>query len=711
MITESMNHLKQISNTLTSKKMNKKQTLLPIIILMFMFINTILLTSCLKRQEPVQLELYSSPWRFITENTPLSTLTQHNSREDLIIKNDSTSFTIKLQVNLPKVDSKKTILSIPGVLDVAIYLHDINNRKLQNYPAYPMPDGSVPVLEASLLLHLPVEPAEARHMHTGIPLAMLEKSEGEHEVILHFSGIQWTMYIDNELFDNDYPLGYPKWGALTSWEIDPAFVTKAEVFFPGIEPEKIELSTPRISHEIQYWTPPGHNTWVGDVATFYHKGRYHVFYLYDRRGHASKFGRGAHYFEHISTVDFKRWTEHPAATPIEEQWETFGTGTPFIFNNQLCISYGLHTTRIYPQEQTTLPMLWKFYNEHNVTGSFLYDTIPVYPAGSTYSISQDGISKFKKTHILFHPCENPSVYTDPEGRLRMLANYGAKGTWESKSIEGGWWSVNPGFPPGGDCTFFFRWGNFDYIIGGFTGLWSKPAGSPDDSYESVVKYGLDFYNGMCVPAITEISDGRFLMAGWIPMVNWGGTLNIHEMIQYPDGRIGTKWMEEIIPTLKKTKLLTREVKETSTFDVENSSFLLTFDVSPGEKITEKIGVLLSGSYEDHACELQIIPHIKRAQYGKGYSVKFSETEKSLREGGYPNHARDYAIENLIDTDKPFTIRMIVKYEEKYGGSLIDTEIAGQRTMISFRPNLKVNKLLLRSEQSNIKNVRISSLKY
>ena len=107
--------------------------------------------------------------------------------------------------------------------------------------------------------------------------------------------------------------------------------------------------------DIQYWTPPGHNTWVGDVVTLFHKGRYHVFYLYDRRHHQSKFGCGAHYFEHISTEDFKTWKVHEAATPLEEQWECIGTGTPFVFQDQLCISYGLHTTRVYPQEQNDAP--------------------------------------------------------------------------------------------------------------------------------------------------------------------------------------------------------------------------------------------------------------------------------------------------------------------------------------------------------------------
>ena len=120
----------------------------------------------------------------------------------------------------------------------------------------------------------------------------------------------------------------------------------------------------------------------------------------------------------------------------------------------------------------------------------------------------------------------------------MLANAGSNGMWESESVDGGWHCISPGFPPGGDCTFFFRWGKFDYIIGGFSGLWSKPADAPNAAYDDVARKGLDFYDGLGVPAITGISDGRFLMAGWIPIRGWGGNLVIRELLQFPDGRIG-----------------------------------------------------------------------------------------------------------------------------------------------------------------------------
>ena len=46
-----------------------------------------------------------------------------------------------------------------------------------------------------------------------------------------------------------------------------------------------------------------------------------------------------------------------------------------------------------------------------------------------------------------------------------------------------------------------------------------------------------------------------------------------------------------------------------------------------------------------------------------------------------NNTGNYAIENLIGVGKPFQVRLLVKYDPKMGGSLVDAEIAGQRTMI------------------------------
>jgi hypothetical protein len=653
------------------------------------------------------IELLTFIWLFDTAQPPQSALTAQAPQAQFTAPaNPTNGFTVRFTADVREFDRERIILELPPVLSVRLRQHDPRDRTRQNYPAFKMPDGSVPVLEATLELHSTEHP-DWKTMTIGIPLAMLKQPRGEHQVVLNFTGVRWTMYVDGELLDNDFPFGYPRWAERNAWQLDPAFVSEAALHFPALQPKQRRARLCRPAASVQYWTPPGHNPWVGDVATCFHKGRYHVFDLYDRRHHASKFGCGAHYFEHLSTKDFKTWTEHEAATPLEEQWECIGTGVPFVFDGQLHLSYGLHTTRVYPQAKTTLPAQWEYLNKHGRTGRFHRDATPGVPAGSTYAVSADGVSDFRKSHVMFHPCENPSVYLDPSGKLRMMANYRSSGIWEAESPDGGWRCVNPGFPPGGDCTFFFRWGNFDYIIGGFTSLWSKPATAPNSAYEDVVRQGLDFYDGLGVPSICKISNGRFLMAGWLAVRGWGGCLVVRELIQFPDGRFGSKWLKEITPQTAKARPLAFRTGEPKEVATDSESFLLNFKVEPAQANEGRVGVVfLPETGEQSACELQIRLTDRRAQFGPGSLDRFAIPEKSLREGGTAG-----AIENLIGVDKPFTVRVIVKGSDKLGGTIVDAEIAGQRTMISYRPDLTVRRLAFRTDSLEVGNVQIAPLKH
>ena len=656
-------------------------------------------------REAATISLLPDSWEAVSRPQPASQLGNGTFSDTLPeIADIKDGFSITFRGRFTEPTRERRILEIPGVLDVNLRQHNPLDRDRQNYPAYPMPDGTVPVIEASLRLVSPVDGSVAS-MPVGVPLAMLPDPYGEHEVTLDFSsGVRWTMYIDGRLADNDFAFGYPDTAKMKSWTIDPDFVADASISFPG--PRYRRTGEGGATAPVQYWTPAGHNAWVGDVVSLWHDGTYHIFYLYDRRGHQSKLGRGGHYFEHLSTEDFIHWTEHEAAVPIEEQWETFGTGTPFVYDGRICISYGYHTTRLYPYESTSLPQMFGTLKEKGHTEALARTQAEGVPAGSSYSVSDDGVH-FAKTGVLFHPCENPSIFVDPRGRLKMLANYGARGTWEADSVNGEWRCINEDFPTGGDCTFFFNWGDQDYIIGGFTNLWSKPSAAPDTAYADMVAEGKDFYNGMCVPTISRVSDGRYLMAGWMWLKAWGGPLVIHELVQLPDGRIGTKWMEELIPAVAGRHV---SLLEGETVDLPASSFMLTFDVEPvaPEEGTLQLQLLPEErrGVQD-GCEWRLDCARERAQYS-GVGSR-NRVEKSLREGGEPQHGRDYAIENLIGTGAPFTVRMIVKYSSKFDGSILDTEIAGQRTMLSYREKLEAARLRLDATSLKISNLRLSPL--
>jgi len=665
----------------------------------------------LSAQSTAKVDLLSHWWKFESTTEAQGSIEKNATSGILNINEDTNDFTIRFHVDLKQFEGQQSILDIPDVLSVYLRRANPNVRDGQNYATYKMKDGSLPVLEAKIKLFRPEPNAEMREMIIGYPLAMLKSSYGKHEVVLTFTGTQFTMYVDGELVDNDFPIGYPRWIQETKWSINPEQVKKAEVFIPSITPQRDLSKKNQEKPDVQYWTPVGHNSWVGDVATLYHNNRFHVFYLYDRRHHASKLGVGGHYFEHLSTADFKTWTEHEPATPIEEQWETFGTGTPFVSDGKLCIAYGLHTSRIYPDHETMYPFLKSHFENYGKTGFFDYQSLPTIPSGTTYSVSEDGISNFKKSKKIIHFSENPSIYTDENSKLTMFASYRAKGMWQTDSLDGGWYCVNPEFPPGGDCTFYFRWGEFDYIIGGFVDLWSKPIEKSNAEYKSIVAHGEDFYNGFNVPAISEIADGRFLMTAWLPVRGWGGPLLIHELIQYPNGRIGTKWMKELVPETGVATTIAKELSATTFHNVSSESFMLSFDVIPTKEKEAVVSIsFLPDEGTENGCEFQLRLDDLVAQYSDASFDRFSNPEKSLREGGKPHDARNYAIENLIGTDKPFTVRMIVKYTDKLGGVLIDSEIAEQRTMVTYRPDLLVKKLMLRNKGIGIKNVSIAPLK-
>ena len=597
------------------------------------------------------------------------------------------SFTVKMSVDLDGSCGEAVLFEIPGVLTVRKRPGDPSDWNIQNYPSYRMPDGTDPVLEAVLTLRSRVFDYEAREMTVGIPLAVLDRPSGAHEVTLDFTGVRCSFYVDGILYDNDFALGYPISGPGLVCRLCSPEVLEASLWAPGQEAVQKEgagnsLLETAASGGIQYWTPPYHNAWVGDVSAIWYKGRYHLFYLFDRRGHASKFGKGGHYFEHISTEDFRTWTEHEAAAPIEEQWETFGTGTPFVWNDSLYLSYGLHTTRMFPREETTLPYQWDYLHEHGKTCTLGFDDLKdAVPDGTTWSLCTDGVSHFEKSLRTVHPCENPSIYTDSDGNLRMLANYGARGTWASESPDGGWVCLDPDFPPGGDCTFPFTWGGYDYIVGGFTSLWGRPAGRTDLPWKDLVASGEDFYDGISVPSVTCLEDGRCIMAGWVKMRGWGGALVIHELVRLPDGALGSKWMDGLAPS---------------------SSTLISFEVVPDAPGTGRCSVCFQPEDGGEPCWWSLDLGECRAQYSSDPSSR----EKTLAEGGNVPGAVDYAIRNGIRTDSPIKVRMAVRSDPKFDGSLIDTEIGGTRTMVSFRRGLKVKDVSFHADSCRVKKVKI-----
>jgi len=122
------------------------------------------------------------------------------------------------------------------------------------------------------------------------------------------------LYCNDILLDEEWPFGEPYFSAgtlvhsTTDLSLEP---------IPESEPE------PDVTGSFtgaEGWMPGG-GVYVGDCMPFAHDNRYHVLYLKDRHHHCSKWGKGAHQWEHISTADLIHWDRHPMAVPIDDPLE------------------------------------------------------------------------------------------------------------------------------------------------------------------------------------------------------------------------------------------------------------------------------------------------------------------------------------------------------------------------------------------------------
>jgi hypothetical protein len=112
-------------------------------------------------------------------------------------------------------------------------------------------------------------------------------------------------------------------------------------------------------------------------------------------------------------------------------------------------------------------------------------------------------------------------------------------------------------------------------------------------------------------------------------------------------------------------------------------------------------VLLPSVGQAAACEWRLDLAAGRAQFGPGSPHDWAGEQPSLREGGAPHRAGDYAIEQVTGAGAGLDVCVLVRGDAKIGGTLMDVEIGGRRTMLSYRPDLCVAGFQLRVEGAQI----------
>ncbi len=539
------------------------------------------------------------------------------TRETVLTK----GFTVNLKIDFGSVKGGETLYEV-GPVRLMLRCAGENpglagyDRTQGNYLNFPLPDGTCPVIEATI--------AE-RAGRVGVPLGVLENAEGIHDVTLDFSPVKWAIAVDGRHVDDEFPI--PACPVAWPDEAQERILSprvRAAAFVSPAKPDAVpELRAPRpVARPIQYWTPDGHNQWVGDVAPAFLDGKLHVFYLVDRRHHGSGAGTGRHQFAHLVTEDLVHWTELPFAVPIREAWQTVGTGTPFLKDGHLALAFGWHTSR-FPQ----------------FAGK---------PIGGTYALSTDGIH-FANSGVMISDAQNPSIYNRPEGGYELVTSYGGSiGIFRSRDLLK-WTLFDVKLPFRGDCPSLFDWHGQRYLLQGFTNMAYSPDGAPG-SFVNWTNEPDVLYEGLSVPMVTAWKGDRRLYIGWLNhLFGWGGWLVFHEVVAYPDGRLGLKWVPEIAPpTPSRTYRVARGTRFVHRFRPQGKGPVLVLTVDPAAR---------TASFADD---------VPGAVFGAAH------------------HARNMRIGGVRGLNVDYEVKVVVHYDPKSNATLFDTEIAGQRTLICRR---------------------------
>ncbi|RAP75982.1 glycosyl hydrolase [Paenibacillus montanisoli] len=484
----------------------------------------------------------------------------------------------------------------------------------------------------------------------------------KHTVHLQYLGHAVRLFVDGVLVDEDWPLG-----AIDLSDASIQMYTAAERLRIWNEAVSPEPGTPELENRIlgiepatiQYWRPKGFNTGVGDCMPYFDGETFRLYYLFDRRGHASKWGLGAHQWAQISTKDFRSWAHHPIAVGITAEEEgSICTGSVFLKDG----------------------VYYAFYAVRATDGS---------PARLTWAESRDGIH-FEKTNAsirmsdryLLSSVRDPHVYQDNQGIYHMLVttslvhevrNEGCLAHLVSANLTD-WEELEPFIVPGyhdePECSDFFEWNGWHYLIFSNDGQahyrysrdpegpWLRPAMDAFDCVQWRVPKTAPFHGGRRIAAGFLSEPGRY-----------GGELVFREILQRADGALGLGFVPELregtgsewtFDDFTVDAMSGFNAKTIGSFD---SEYVVTFEVTANYP-NMYFGFSLSDS----------------PRFEQGYDVRF---EPSARKAGIHRiHASSLQEDEFASIYQVEGLKERVAIEAIIKEGWIDLCVGGTRTLIS-----------------------------
>lgn len=443
---------------------------------------------------------------------------------------------------------------------------------------------------------------------------------------------------------------------------------------------------------MQYFKPAEGDRFVGDCMPFFHDGTFHLFYLLDEGHHRLQGGLGGHQWAHATTADLIRWTHHPLAISITEEWEaSICTGSVFFYEGTF---YAFYATRM-PDWTQHLGLAT------SQDGIRFQKTKPnpfaSPPKGySPYHFRDPVVFRDDQTgffHMLVTAWLKDYPIPDRAGCLAHLVSSDLR-NWETKEPF-----LIPGLPGPPECPDYFEWDAWHYLIfsNGLVphyrlshhpfGPWTRPkVDTLDGALSRVMK-------------TAPFTGNRRFGVAWLGTregdkddgkPQWAGNAVFREIIQHADGSLGASFLPEMVPG--------------SGTPLDAQFTAVTPGVAGnGRRIRmEAMEGLAVGMYADLPQNVhitaEVVPRAPSALFGlrlrgtgqfeDGYNLRFRPYESQVD----LHNESIFSVEGL---DQPFSLDVILKHD------IIDVCIDKRRCLINRCPERRGDRLFLFCQDGDV----------
>ena len=452
---------------------------------------------------------------------------------------------------------------------------------------------------------------------------------------------------------------------------------------------------------MQYFKPVARNAFAGDAMPFSHNGVFHLFYLLDHDHHQSLDGLGGHQWAHASSRDLIRWEHHPLAIGITEPWEgSICTGSAFAAED---VVYGFYATR------------------HRDHKQFLY-----------LAMSHDGINFVKQTppplaspgaHGSPYHYRDPFVFRDPAtNRFHMLVTamqaspelegYGGYLAHLSSSDLQAWEESEPclvsPYPGAPECPDLFEWNGWTYLLFShdlITRYRMTPTPPAGTSVLPVawLRPSNDILDGpqAAVMKTAPFDVDRRIGVAWIGTreqekdhgkLQWGGNLLFRELVQHPDGTLGTRFVPEMVPSLGEPRASVVEALTPGVALGDDGAFTL---VAPRGLASNA----LLDVPQNVRIKMRIIPGPGTAEFGLrlrgtgrfagGYMLRFQPSTDTVS-------LHDVTLSSVRGLDRPFDLDILM-YDD-----IIDVNIDARRCLVNRLPEQRGDRLFCFCQEGQVR---------